>query len=60
VFLKNIARVEVFPFLEYMAMTVHALEERELRQAMNSVQEGSEAKRRRARRATATSVRIGI
>jgi len=34
VFLKNIGRVEAFLFLEYVAMTVHALVERELRQAM--------------------------
>jgi len=34
VFLKNVGRVEAFLFLEYVAMTVHALVERELRQAM--------------------------
>ena len=34
VFLKNVARVEAFLFLEYVAMTVHALVEREVRQAM--------------------------
>jgi transposase len=33
-FLKNIGRVEAFLFLEYIAMTVHALIERELRKAM--------------------------
>jgi transposase len=33
-FLKNVARVEAFLFLEYVALTVHALVERELRQAM--------------------------
>jgi transposase len=33
-FLKNIGRVEAFLFLEYIAMTVHALIERELRIAM--------------------------
>jgi transposase len=33
-FLKNIGRVEAFLFLEYIAMTVHALIERELRTAM--------------------------
>ena len=34
VFLKNIGRVEAFLFMEFIAMTVHALVERELRQAM--------------------------
>jgi transposase len=34
VFLKNVACVEAFLFLEYVAMTVHALVEREVRQAM--------------------------
>ena len=33
-FLKNIGRVEAFLFMEYIAMTVHALIERELRTAM--------------------------
>jgi transposase len=33
-FLKNIGRVEAFLFMEYIAMTVHALIERELRKAM--------------------------
>ena len=33
-FLKNVARVEAFLFLEYVALTVHALVEREVRQAM--------------------------
>jgi transposase len=33
-FLKNVARVEALLFLEYVALTVHALVERELRQAM--------------------------
>ncbi len=33
-FLKNVGRVEAFLFLEYVAMTVHALVERELRHAM--------------------------
>ena len=32
--LKNVGRVEAFLFLEYVALTVHALVERELRQAM--------------------------
>ena len=36
--LKNVGRVEAFLFLEYVALTVHALVERELRQAM--VREG--------------------
>ena len=36
-FLKNIGRVEAFLFLEYIAMTVHALIERELRTAMQRV-----------------------
>jgi transposase len=39
-FLKNIGRVEAFLFMEFIAMTVHALVERELRQAM--VQKGIE------------------
>jgi len=34
VFLKNVGRLEAFLFLEYIALTVHALMERELRQAM--------------------------
>ena len=34
VFLKNIGRVEAFLFMEFIAMTVHALVERELRHAM--------------------------
>jgi transposase len=34
VFLKNIGRVEAFLFMEFLAMTVHALVERELRHAM--------------------------
>jgi transposase len=34
VFLKNIGRVEAFLFMEFIAMTVHALVERELRRAM--------------------------
>ena len=33
-FLKNVARVEAFLFVEYLALTVHAVVERELRQAM--------------------------
>lgn len=33
-FLKNIGRVEAFLFMEFIAMTVHALVERELRHAM--------------------------
>lgn len=34
VFLKSVARLEAFLFLEYVAMTVHALIERELRAGM--------------------------
>jgi transposase len=34
VWLKNVGRVEALLFLEYVALTVHALVERELRQAM--------------------------
>ena len=34
VFLKNIGRVEAFLFMEFIAMTVHALVERDLRHAM--------------------------
>ena len=34
VFLKNIGRVEAFLFLEYIALTVHALVERDIRKAM--------------------------
>jgi len=34
VFLKNVGRLEALLFLEYVALTVHALVERELRQAM--------------------------
>ena len=33
-FLKNVGRVEAFLFMEFIAMTVHALVERALRQAM--------------------------
>ena len=40
VFLKNIGRVEAFLFMEFLAMTVHALVERELRRAME--REGTE------------------
>lgn len=35
-FLKNISRLEAFIFVEYVAQTVHALIERELRSAMSS------------------------
>ena len=34
-FLKNIGRVEAFLFIEFIAMTVHALVEREVRHAMH-------------------------